>query len=166
MVSESGYGNEVGAGGTDGAGIRFDTRVAAYGVIIADGKVLLTHLDERDRSRWTLPGGALEFGENAETAAVREILEETGYKVKLRGLLGIESFYVTGEARWTGPRDTPLHSLCVYYEAEIAEGELSREVGGSTDDVAWFELGELDAVERLVLVDVGVELWRESTIRV
>src|SRR5680860_208680 len=126
-----------------GSGTQFDTRVGAYCVIVVDGKILLTHLDEPDRSRWTLPGGALRFGENAETAAVREVFEETGLHVKLRGLLGVESFYVTGEEQWTGPRDTALHSLCVYFAAQIKEGALTRENDGSTDDVTWFTLDEL-----------------------
>lgn len=138
-----------------------ETRVGSYGVIVLGGKILLTHLTERDRSRWTLPGGGLEFGESVETAAMREVLEETGYRVRLKQLLGLESYYVTGEERWTGKRAVPLHSLCVFFAAEIEEGELTRESGGSTDDAAWFALDELEAVERLVLVDAGVRLWRE-----
>ena len=139
----------------------FDTRVGSYAVIVVDGQVLLTHLDEQERSRWTLPGGGLEFGEKAEITVVREVLEETGFRIELAGLLGVESFYVTEEDHWTGPRVTPLHSLCVFFEAAIADGELATEAGGSTDGVAWFDLSAVAGLERLVLVDAGLRLWQE-----
>jgi 8-oxo-dGTP pyrophosphatase MutT (NUDIX family) len=35
--------------------------------------------------RWFLPGGAIERGESPEEAAVREALEETGYRVAIEG---------------------------------------------------------------------------------
>jgi 8-oxo-dGTP diphosphatase len=38
---------------------------------------------------WTTPGGKLEDGEAPEVAVVREVLEETGYHVKVERLIGL-----------------------------------------------------------------------------
>jgi 8-oxo-dGTP pyrophosphatase MutT (NUDIX family) len=40
---------------------------------------------------WCIPGGKIEDGENAEGAAVREVLEETGYRVGHPGRLLMRS---------------------------------------------------------------------------
>ena len=48
-----------------------------------DGKVLL--IRQSYRNHWGLPGGLLRRRENAEDAAVREILEETGLDIELVG---------------------------------------------------------------------------------
>lgn len=65
-----------------------DTRVAAYGVAIADGRLLLSHWAEG--GLWTLPGGGLEPGEDPAATALREIAEETGYVAELADLPQVE----------------------------------------------------------------------------
>jgi 8-oxo-dGTP pyrophosphatase MutT (NUDIX family) len=46
------------------------------------GEVLL--VSRRDENIWTFPKGHLEYGETIEEAALREVSEETGYKVKIQ----------------------------------------------------------------------------------
>ena len=43
--------------------------------------------------RWALPGGAIEIGERADEAAVREIGEETGFVVEVVRLVGVYSVH-------------------------------------------------------------------------
>lgn len=51
-------------------------------VLIRDGKILLIkRASEPDKGMWSIPGGLIEYGETAEEAAAREVLEETGLKV-------------------------------------------------------------------------------------
>lgn len=64
---------------------------AGVGVIVVDarGRVLLEK--RRDCGRWGLPGGRIEPGEDVETAARREVREETGLEVRVTALQGVYS---------------------------------------------------------------------------
>jgi 8-oxo-dGTP diphosphatase len=128
-------------------------RVGAYAVCVRDGAVLLARWIGSDPPRWTLPGGGLDHGEDPRDGAVREVEEETGYRVELRQLLTVESF------RWLldrpgGPVDH--QAICVIYTAEVVGGELRDEIGGSTDTAAWIPLDAVADLERGGLVDVGL----------
>lgn len=45
-------------------------------------------LKRRDSKNWTMPGGTLDFGENLTSCAVREVFEETGYKIEISEIIG------------------------------------------------------------------------------
>lgn len=47
-----------------------------------------------DCNKWGLPGGALELGESAEEALIREVKEETGLDVRVEKLLGVYTKYL------------------------------------------------------------------------
>ena len=128
-------------------------RVGAYAVVERDGAVLLARWIDSDPPRWTLPGGGLDHGEDPRDAAVREVEEETGYRVALRQLLTVESFRAL-VPRPEGPVDH--QSICVIYPAEVVGGDLRPEVDGSTDTAAWIPLTQVPALTRGALVDVGL----------
>jgi 8-oxo-dGTP diphosphatase len=128
-------------------------RVGAYAVVERDGAVLLARWIGSDPPRWTLPGGGLDHGEDPRDAAVREVEEETGYRVELRQLLTVESFRNLLD-RPDGPIDH--QTICVVYTAEVVGGELRNEVGGTTDVAAWVPLADVPGLERGGLVDLGL----------
>ncbi len=135
-----------------------DTRVGAYAVLVDEReRILLALWNEGETPAWTLPGGGVEEGETAEQAAVREVREETGYDVELVRLLGEDAFTVQAHERLDGSA-RPMRSIRVVFEARIAGGELTPEVGGTTDRAEWIPIAEVGGLERVALVDAGLRL--------
>src|SRR4249919_4118185 len=72
-----------------GMSMQFDTRPAAYAVIIRDAGILLAYWKQDGREGWTLPGGGLDLAEHPVDGCRREIHEETGYDAEVGTMLGI-----------------------------------------------------------------------------
>ena len=64
---------------------------SAGGVLIKDGKVLLIHWD-KPRDSYDFPKGGIKWFESPEKACVREVFEETGYKVRTVKFIGSNSY--------------------------------------------------------------------------
>src|SRR5687767_9958550 len=62
----------------------------AAGVLLPgpEGVLLVRRKYEPAAGAWCLPAGFMEYGESPEHCAVRELLEETGLRVRLTGLFG------------------------------------------------------------------------------
>lgn len=58
------------------------------GVVFHDGRLLL--VKELADGGWTLPGGWVDVGEPPSLAVEREVLEESGFRVKARKLLAVD----------------------------------------------------------------------------
>lgn len=65
----------------------------AVGVLIAREGCLLLNQRAIDPGKglWTFPSGYVDLGESTAAAAIREVKEETGYDVRLTGLVGVYS---------------------------------------------------------------------------
>ncbi|WP_237191680.1 NUDIX hydrolase [Rothia nasimurium] len=119
-----------------------DTRPAAYAVVIDDGKILLSrwvpHIPGYEPG-WTLPGGGMDPGEQPSETAVREVFEETGYTIEIDGLLGVHAAYFDQDGA-----DRPFCAFRTVFRGHVTGGELTYEVGGSSDMAAWIPLSQLD----------------------
>jgi len=133
-----------------------DIRIAAYGVIVRDGHILLAHWNEHGRSGWSLPGGGIEGEEHPIDAAVREIREETGFESVVDRLLGVDTTIIAAAHRLTGRES--LYALRVVYRAHIVGGSLQHEKHGSSDEARWFSLTEVPTLHRVSLVDIALRL--------
>ncbi|GMM97246.1 NUDIX hydrolase [Microbacterium luteum] len=139
-----------------------DMRVAAYAVIVDDGRLLLAHWIEGRRAAWTMPGGGLEPGEDPERAARREVREETGYRVDIDELLGIHSRVIPEGRRLADAARGPLHTLRIVYRAHVTGGRLRNEVDGSTDRAEWFPMRTVRNLQRVRLVDIALRMAGEG----
>jgi ADP-ribose pyrophosphatase YjhB (NUDIX family) len=116
------------------------TRLAVHGLALRDGQILLTRISRGEmRGRWHLPGGGSDFGERPVDTLTREAYEETGLNVRIDELLDVDAVVVDHE------RGEIEHALLVLYRITPVGGTLGvTEVGGSTDQVAWVRLSDLD----------------------
>ncbi|MFF5142031.1 NUDIX hydrolase [Streptomyces sp. NPDC013157] len=142
--------------------MREKLRVAAYAVCVRDGQILLARSPADDGTpEWVLPGGGMEHGEDPYDTVRRELMEETGYRIEVTGLLGIDSNRVRFPRAGLRRPATDHHGVRIVYTGEVVGGELRNEVNGSTDMAAWQDLDAVPSLRHVPLVDVALRLWRE-----
>jgi ADP-ribose pyrophosphatase YjhB (NUDIX family) len=121
-------------------------RVAAYGLILRDDRILLTRLARRISAdeRWHLPGGGVDHGEDPRDALVREIREETGLPAEVGETAHVYSAH--RPAMWRQGRRWDYQALRIVYDAWVpvdAPEPRVVEVGGSTVAVAWHPVADV-----------------------
>jgi 8-oxo-dGTP pyrophosphatase MutT (NUDIX family) len=87
-------------------------------------------------SNWGFPKGHLEDGEAAETAAVREVEEETGLSgVEARGAIETIDWYFRFRGRL-------IHKVCHFFLMESASGETSPQRAEGITACRWLPFDE------------------------
>lgn len=137
----------------------YDTRLAAYAVIVDERGLLLSWWNggsDPERAAWTLPGGGIDFDEQIEDGLIREIREETGYDAELTGFLFTDSAAYEDD----GGRGRPFKAVRIVFAARIIGGELGTlEVDGSTDLAAWHPFDTLaDLRPRVSLAGAAIQV--------
>ena len=137
------------------------TRPRACGALIHNDAILMVQHQELTRSYWTLPGGGLEAGETPAEAAVREVWEETGLRVRAVRLLWEGSY-------GHGTRTSPEYCFLVESDAEggehhaISLGFDPEEQHLAADQrllqgVGWVPLAEMTGDAQVVRVLMALE---------
>jgi ADP-ribose pyrophosphatase YjhB (NUDIX family) len=105
------------------------------------GRVLLVR--RSDSGNWELPGGRVELGETATTAAEREVVEESGVAIKVTRLAGVYTdpghvmvYPDTGEAR---------QQFAVCFHALPVDGQPQAD-HDETCEAAWIAPDHLDVL--------------------
>lgn len=118
------------------------TPVPAAGVVCLRGdQVLLIRRGRPPRvGEWSLPGGRIEPGERAADAALRELVEETGVKADLAGLIDV----VDGLFPEIGRHYVLIDYLALWRAGEPVAGDDAAEaafhpIAAIDDLVAWDE---------------------------
>lgn len=103
-------------------------------VIICENNsiVLIKRKKDPYKESWALPGGFVEYGETVESAAIREVKEETGLDVDLCKIVGVYS---------DPKRDPRGHTVTICYLAKRVGGELKADTDAS--DVQCFLKAEI-----------------------
>lgn len=83
-------------------------------LILKDDKFLAMHNRGVEEDLWELPGGRMEFGETHEETLAREIMEETGLKVKPIKLLDTWNLMLRVDYQIAG----------IIYLCQLEEGEV------------------------------------------
>jgi 8-oxo-dGTP diphosphatase len=92
-------------------------RIGVGAVVFKDDQVLLIKRGKPPfKGHWSIPGGKLDYGERLEDGLAREVREETGVEIAIKGLIGVF------EAMPTMPGQTG-HMVLIDYLAVWVSGE-------------------------------------------
>jgi 8-oxo-dGTP diphosphatase len=142
------------------------TRVAAYALCFDEaGRLLLVRIAPgytRDADgKWTLPGGGLQFGEDPEVGAIRELEEETGYSGVVERLAFVSS-YTRGALPEIGAG--AFHGIRIVYHVRITGGQLRHETDESTDMAAWISNDEMSSLPLVELVEHALDYLKAPNV--
>jgi 8-oxo-dGTP diphosphatase len=118
--------------------------VGIGGVIIDQGRTLLIRRgSEPLLGEWSIPGGTLELGESLQEGVARELLEETGIKVRVLDLIEVfDRVYLEDGAIAAQTKGRPrFHFVIVDYLCERLSGE--PRAGSDVTEVAFAREDEL-----------------------
>jgi 8-oxo-dGTP diphosphatase len=89
-------------------------RIGVGAIIVKEGKVLLVKRGiEPSKGLWAIPGGTLKLGETLQECAAREILEETGIKIKVG-----ECIYVFDFIKRDSKKKIKFHFVIIDFAAD------------------------------------------------
>jgi mutator protein MutT len=98
----------------------------AAGCVLDGDRLLLQR--RSDDGTWGFPGGAVELGESAEEAVVREVFEETGLIVRAVNLLGVYTKY-----EHVYPNGDRTQPIAVFFRCSLVGGEPAMRDGESLE---------------------------------
>ncbi len=104
----------------------------------AHGKLLLQQ--RADNGHWGLPGGRMDAGESIDHTAIRETLEETGFIVRIRRLIGVYSAPASYSIS-SYPDGRLVQYLNLSFECEIIGGEMM--LSEESTDIGFFDVKAL-----------------------
>lgn len=136
-----------------------DFTVATF--VVHEGRVLL--LRHAKLGKWLPPGGHIEPNELPDEAAVREVWEEAGIRVRLVGEIALP---VENPRQLVIPRGVQLESIAPGHEHidlvyfAVPEGDVTIRGNSESTRIGWFDREQL---EELPLTD-EIRLWTEKAL--
>ena len=121
-------------------------------LIVRDNKVLMVkEAQKKCYGQWNIPAGHVDEPEKITDAAIREIYEETGCKVKLTGVLPMITVIKENEQK-----------LMVRFTADIIEENINFDTDEILD-VKWIDIEEIKNMpeEQLRAYNVNIQFIKD-----
>jgi len=135
--------------------------VGVGGVVIRDGRALLIRRGtEPLKGEWSIPGGMLEIGETLVAGVERELLEETGLKVRVIELIEIFERISHAERENADAKQNlrpQYHFVIVDYLYEVVSGTA---IAGS--DVTDLAFAAEDELSRFDLTPTATRIFKKA----
>jgi len=123
--------------------------VATIATVIHEGRILLVRrANPPDAGRWGFPGGKIEAGETIESAAIRELLEETGVRGEARRVFNAVDAFDRDAGGRLLQHFVLIAVLCDWTSGEPIAGDDALEA-------RWFKLDDLDDAGLALSLDVA-----------
>ena len=110
-------------------------------------KILLVR--NRDIQQWSLPSGGLEEGETLEQCCLREVFEETGYRISVNQLLHIKRAIISNY-------QVETHYFMATCEEQVSTAIIDSDI----DEVKWCSIHELERLNHTFPEDLElIKRW-------
>jgi ADP-ribose pyrophosphatase YjhB (NUDIX family) len=131
--------------------------VGVGAVVVCSGKILLEkRKNEPGKGKWSIPGGLVELGENAEQTVIREVKEETGLDVeKPEQIDVVDSITEDENGR------IKYHFVIIDYFVKLKGGTLK-----ASSDAEELEWEQFDLVEAYDLTNSFREFFQRNRQRI
>src|SRR5512134_4127057 len=128
--------------------------VGVTGAVIRGGKVLFVRRNyEPGKGTWTLPGGFAEHTETLDEAVQRELREETGIEVEVKGVVGVRTRYTE-----------KYGAVLVVFRCELIAGE-PRADGYEISAAEFLDAEQIEMLEPVFPLsrEVGLQVLRHES---
>lgn len=126
----------------------YPVRVSAKALVYQDDKILCSHYRAKNEEYFIFPGGGLNGEEAAEEAVVREVLEETGYRVQVQELVFVREF-IPGRLGYAREFDEGFHQIELFFICELIDENPASPSEHDKNQIGcvWLPLAELTEKE-------------------